>query len=465
MVPEINLTPQLEERFVSRFGALGSVVSLHSGMTNPQRLKSWLAAHSGQARIVLGTRMAVFAACRASTDRGRRGARPQLQAAGRRPLLGARPGHLARARAGRQGAPGLGHALAGELARQPPAQPEDPEGGRYLRLAMPSRIGAAQLPRVRRVDMNQQPRRTVFSAPLLAAITERVARGEQCMVLLNRRGYAPVLHCRTAAGRATARTAARTRCSTRSTAACAATTAASRARAPRLPRLRQPRHRSHGPGHRAARRATGRPAAPACSARWQPGARGAHRRRQHPRQGRAGSQLAQVHAGEVDVLVGTQMIAKGHDFRRITLVAAVQPDGALFSSDFRAPERLFALLMQAAGRAGRDAAYMAAQGTPCEMWVQTFHPSTPCSKPCARTTTRPLPRSSSRNAKRRPCRRLPSRPWCAPTPARRRWPRVFCAPPAAPRRLRAAGAGPGHALPARAAHHPARGQAWSAPRC
>jgi primosomal protein N' (replication factor Y) len=86
------------------------------------------------------------------------------------------------------------------------------------------------------------------------------------------------------------------------------------------------------------------------------------------------SQLAQVHAGEVDVLVGTQMIAKGHDFRRVTLVAAVQPDGALFSSDFRAPERLFALLMQAAGRAGRDAAYLAAQGTQCEMWVQTLHP-------------------------------------------------------------------------------------------
>jgi primosomal protein N' (replication factor Y) len=79
----------------------------------------------------------------------------------------------------------------------------------------------------------------------------------------------------------------------------------------------------------------------------------------------------------VDVLVGTQMIAKGHDFRRITLVAAVNPDGALFSSDFRAPERLFSLLMQAAGRAGRDAAYVAAQGGGSEMWLQTFHPQHP----------------------------------------------------------------------------------------
>ena len=86
-------------------------------------------------------------------------------------------------------------------------------------------------------------------------------------------------------------------------------------------------------------------------------------------------QLAEVHAGAVDVLVGTQMIAKGHDFRRVSLVAALNPDGALFSSDFRAPERLFSLLMQAAGRAGRDAQMQ--RISPCEMWVQTFHPQHP----------------------------------------------------------------------------------------
>jgi primosomal protein N' (replication factor Y) len=85
------------------------------------------------------------------------------------------------------------------------------------------------------------------------------------------------------------------------------------------------------------------------------------------------SQLAAVHAGEVDVLVGTQIVAKGHDFRRMTLVAAVNPDGALFASDFRAPERLFALLLQAAGRAGRDAA----QAATSEMWVQTWNPAHP----------------------------------------------------------------------------------------
>jgi primosomal protein N' (replication factor Y) len=95
------------------------------------------------------------------------------------------------------------------------------------------------------------------------------------------------------------------------------------------------------------------------------------------RQGALESQLAAVHAGEVDVLVGTQMIAKGHDFRRITLVSAINPDSALFSSDFRAPERLFGLLMQSAGRAGRDAAYLAAQASTAEMWIQTHHPQHP----------------------------------------------------------------------------------------
>jgi primosomal protein N' (replication factor Y) len=199
MVPEINLTPQLEERFVGRFAprfGAGAVVSLHSGMTNPQRLKSWLAAHSGAARIVLGTRMAVFASLPGLqlivVDEEHDPSYKQQEGA----RYSARD--LAIWRGREQGAKViLGSAtpsLESWHASRPPT-PEDPEGGRYVRLPMPSRIGAGALARVRRVDMNQQPRRTVFSAPLLQAITERVARGEQSMVLLNRRGYAPVLHC------------------------------------------------------------------------------------------------------------------------------------------------------------------------------------------------------------------------------------------------------------------------------
>ena len=379
MVPEINLTPQLEERFVSRFAprfGAGAVVSLHSGMTNPQRLKSWLAAHSGTARIVLGTRMAVFASLPGLklivVDEEHDPSYKQQEGA----RYSARD--LAIWRGREQGAKVLLGSATPSLeswhASRPPT-PEDPEGGRYQRLHMPSRIGAGALARVRRVDMNQQPRRAVFSAPLLQAITERVARGEQSMVLLNRRGYAPVLHCvdcgwksdcpHCSAHQVFHKTDRTLRCHH-----CGFTV-----RVPHhCPTCGSPDIHAMGRGTeqleeqlaallRNVQRPDGNAARVARIDADTTKAKGALE-----------AQLAQVHAGEVDVLVGTQMIAKGHDFRRITLVAAVQPDGALFSSDFRAPERLFALLMQAAGRAGRDAAYMAAQGTPCEMWVQTFHP-------------------------------------------------------------------------------------------
>ncbi|WP_370451192.1 primosomal protein N' [Acidovorax sp. FJL06] len=373
MVPEINLTPQLEERFSTRFAPrFGSqaVVSLHSGMTNPQRLKSWLAAHSGAARIVLGTRMAVFASLPGLriivVDEEHDPSYKQQEGA----RYSARD--LAIWRGREQGAKVL---LGSATPSLESWHASDPAMGRYVRLAMPSRIGAGALARVRRVDMNQQPRRAIFSAPLLAAITERVARGEQSMVLLNRRGYAPVLHCADCGWKSDCphcsahqvfHKADRTlRCHH-----CGYTVRVPRA----CPTCGSPDIHSMGRGTEQLEEQLGallsevlRPdRTPARIARIDADTTKA--------KGSLEAQLAQVHAGEVDVLVGTQMIAKGHDFRRITLVAAVQPDGALFSSDFRAPERLFALLMQAAGRAGRDAAYMAAQGSQCEMWVQTFHP-------------------------------------------------------------------------------------------
>ncbi|WP_144730762.1 replication restart helicase PriA [Extensimonas perlucida] len=382
MVPEINLTPQLEERFRARFAphfGAAAVVALHSGMTHAQRLSSWLAAHAGRARIVLGTRMAVFASLPGLrlivVDEEHDPSYKQQEGA----RYSARDLALWRGRA--QGAKVILGSATPSLESwhaSRPATPEDPAGGRYLRLHMPSRIGAGALPRVRRVDMNQQPRRSVLSPPLLAAIAERVARGEQSMLLLNRRGYAPVLHCADCDWKSDCphcsahqvfhkldRTLRCHHCGTtqrvpRACPACGSLDIVPIGRGTeqleeQLTQLLAPVLRPDGTPARVVR-------IDADSTR----AKGALQ-----------SQLAQVHAGEVDVLVGTQMIAKGHDFRRITLVAAVQPDGALFSSDFRAPERLFALLMQAAGRAGRDAAYMAAQGTPCEMWVQTSHPHHP----------------------------------------------------------------------------------------
>ena len=381
MVPEINLTPQLEARFRSRFAPLygeGAVVSLHSGMTNPQRLKSWLAAHSGAARIVLGTRMAVFASMPALklivVDEEHDPSYKQQEGA----RYSARD--LAVYRGRLDGAKVLLGSATPSLESWHQSRPAGAgdSGGRYVRLVMPGRIGEAGFPKVRRVDMNHQPMKTVFSPPLLDAIRARIARGEQSMVFLNRRGYAPVLHC----------------------ADCGWKSECPHCSAFRVFHKIDRTLRCHHCGftERVPR------ACPACgNIDIAPLGRGTERLEEHLAELLAGetrpdgtpvriaridadttrlkgaleSQLAQVHSGEVDVLVGTQMIAKGHDFRRITLVAAVNPDGALFSSDFRAPERLFSLLMQSAGRAGRDAAFITAGASGSEMWIQTFHPTHP----------------------------------------------------------------------------------------
>jgi primosomal protein N' (replication factor Y) len=206
----------------------------------------------------------------------------------------------------------------------------------------------------------------VLAPQLLQAIESRLARGEQSLLLLNRRGYAPVLHCgacawksqcpHCSAWRVFHKSDRSLRChhcglAERVPRACPDCGNLDLAPVGRGTEKLEEQLRALLPGARVARidADTTRPV------------------------GALQTQLAAVHAGEVDVLVGTQMVTKGHDFRRITLVAAVNPDGALFSSDFRAPERLFALLMQAAGRAGRDAGVAGAS----QMWVQTWHPLHP----------------------------------------------------------------------------------------
>ena len=375
MVPEINLTPQLEARFVARFGA-SAVVSLHSGLTPAQRLRHWLAAHTGQARILLGTRMAVLASLPGLrlivVDEEHDPSYKQQEGA----RYSARDLAIYRAQQGGAKVV-LGSATPSlESWHHSRAATADEPGGRYLRLSMTDRIGRAQLPHIRRVDMNHQPRQTVFSAPLLQAMRECLQRGEQALVLLNRRGFAPVLHCLD--------------CGWKSECPhCSAF------------RVFHKRDRSLRCHHCGFTQAVPR-ACPGCgNPDIRPLGRGTEQLEEHLAtlladvrrpdgealrivridadstrlKGELERQLARVHAGEVDVLVGTQMIAKGHDFRRVGLVAALDTDGALFSSDFRAPERLFALLMQAAGRAGRDAQLGAERR--CDMWVQTFHPEHP----------------------------------------------------------------------------------------
>jgi len=363
MVPEINLTPQLQERFTERFGA-AAVVAMNSGMTNPQRLKSWIAAHTGAARIVLGTRMAVFASL------------PQLRLIvvdeehdpSYKQQEGARYSarDLAVWRGKNEGATVILGSATPSLESWQAA-----EKGKYRRLAMPARVGQGALPQVRVVDMNLQPKRAVLSPPLLEAIQQRVSRAEQSLMFLNRRGYAPVLACSAcdwksecphcSAYRVFHKIDRSLRCHhcgwaervPRACPVCGNVDIATVGRGTErieehLAELLADVRRPGGEAVRIARM-------DADSTR----AKGSLER-----------QLASMHAGEVDVLVGTQMVTKGHDFRRITLVAALNADAALFSSDFRAPERLFGLLMQAAGRAGRDAA----QAGQSEMWVQSWHP-------------------------------------------------------------------------------------------
>lgn len=358
LVPEINLTPQLEARFAERFAGR-RIVSLHSALTPAQRLRHWLAAHLGLADLVLGTRLAVFAPLPRLglivVDEEHDASYKQQEGA----RYSARDLAVYRARLER--VPVLLGSATPSLESWQRAL-----DGRYRHVALPARVGDGALPRVRVFDMNRLPRRETpaLAPPIVEAIAARIARGEQSLLLLNRRGYAPVLHC----------------------ADCGWKSACPHCSAWRVFHKADRSLRCHHCGvvERVPR------ACPDCgNADIAPVGRGTERLEEQiaavlPPGTRIGrldadtargsgalvSRLAAVHAGDIDVLVGTQMIAKGHDFRRVTLVAAVNPDAALFSSDFRAPERLFALLMQAAGRAGRDAALAAG----AEMWIQTWHP-------------------------------------------------------------------------------------------
>jgi primosomal protein N' (replication factor Y) len=383
MVPEINLTPQLQSRLHDRFADLGAgaVVALHSGLTPAQRLKGWLAAHSGQARVVLGTRMAVLASL------------PGLR------LIVVDEEHdpsYKQQEGARYSARDLAIYRAHLESRETSARPQAAAcrvmlgsatpsleswqaclSGRYQRLDMPVRAGGsagAAQPEVRLLDMAQQPKGAVLAPPLLAALAERIARGEQSLIFLNRRGYAPVLACHACGWKSQCRHCSayrvfhkldRTlRCHhcgytdpvPRSCPDCGNVDISTVGRGTeqleeQVRQLLATLKRPDGSPVQVAR-------IDADSTRLK---------------GALQAQLAQVHTGQIDVLVGTQMITKGHDFRNITLVAAINPDGSLFSSDFRAPERLFALLMQAAGRAGRQAQHSAV----AQMWVQTFHPHHP----------------------------------------------------------------------------------------
>ena len=411
MVPEIGLTPALQMQLQRRFPGQPIAV-LHSEMTDAARASHWLAAASGRARIILGTRLAVLAPL------------PRLgviivdeehdpsykQQEGLR--YSARDMAVARGRLAR--IPVLLGSATPSLESWHNAQL-----GRYrlLRLRHRARSQAA-LPKVKTVALRGAKTQEGLAEESLQAIRETLARGEQALLFLNRRGFAPVLGCdacgwlsrcnrcdayrvlhRISPGAGERRTKA--------SAARAGSRAPSGTPAnppgtgddPSLGLLpleearesgdqRPPRYRlvCH---HCATTQAVPR-ACPACGNQdLAPLGRGTQKledalatlfpsahigrldRDVARRKGATQAFLDDVHAGRTNLLVGTQMLAKGHDFDRLTLVVVVDADAGLFTTDFRAPERLFATLMQVAGRAGRHRSEHA------RTLIQTRHPEHP----------------------------------------------------------------------------------------
>lgn len=339
LVPEINLTPQLEDRVRARFPDTG-VVSLHSELAEAARERNWRAAFGGEANIVLGTRLSIF------TPLPRLGliVVDEEHDASFKQQDGMRYSarDIAVFRARQLNIPILLGSATPSLETWANAQ-----GGRYGLLTLCERANPeARLPTVRVLDTGRMVLKEGVSEALVAAIKERLARGEQSLVFLNRRGYAPVLACP----------------------ACGWVSRCTRCAANMVLHLADRRLRCHHCGceHRVPK------ACPTCGNQdIHPFGRGTQRlegwlQEQFPearvlRVDRDSVKsrkqwevvLERIHGGEADILVGTQMLAKGHDFPKLTLVGALGADAALFAADWRAPERLFAQLMQVAGRAGR----------------------------------------------------------------------------------------------------------------
>jgi primosomal protein N' (replication factor Y) len=360
LVPEINLTPQLEARVAARFPTAG-LVSLHSELTEASRTRNWRAALEGAARIVLGTRLAIFTPL---PDLGlivvdEEHDSSYKQQDGMR--YSARDVAVFRARE-RDVPIVLGSATPSLESWANATDSRTP--ARYTLLTLHQRaVENARLPHVQRIDTRLEKLQDGISGALLLAIEKRLARGEQSLVFLNRRGYAPVLTCT----------------------CCGWISHCHRCAANLVLHLADGRLRCHHCGFES----RVPKACPTCGNQdIQPFGRGTQRLeavlaerfpqarilrvdRDSAKSRKQWEALAvQIHNGEADILVGTQMLAKGHDFPKLTLVGALGADSALFASDWRAPERLFAQLMQVAGRAGRAE-------LPGEVLIQTQFPDHP----------------------------------------------------------------------------------------
>ncbi|MFN3985881.1 MAG: primosomal protein N' [Rhodocyclaceae bacterium] len=355
LVPEIALTPQLEARVADRFPA-AQVVSLHSGLSEGARSRGFVQALVGRADIVLGTRLAVF------TPMPRLGAMlvDEEHDASYKQQEGVRYSarDLAIWRAHQRGVPVVLGSATPSLETWMHAR-----DGRYRALRLNARAVAATLPGVRCLDTRRVKLEEGLAPALLAAIESRLGRGEQSLVFLNRRGYAPVLSCPS----------------------CGWVSQCPHCSANLVVHLTDRRMRCHHCGCDAAIP----PACPVCGDQdIRPFGRGTQRVEAYLAERFTGARvlrvdrdsartraqweamLATVARGDADILVGTQMMAKGHDFPRLTLVGVIGADASLHAADFRAPERLFQQLMQVGGRAGR--AHL-----PGEVLIQTEFPDHP----------------------------------------------------------------------------------------
>jgi primosomal protein N' (replication factor Y) len=353
LVPEIGLTPQLVERFRRRFPV--PVAILHSGLADSERLRAWNAVREGTARIVIGTRSAIFTPLR----------RPGLlvvdeehdasykQQDGFR--YSARDLAVWRARE-------LGVPLVLGSATPALESIENARSGRYERLVLADRAGAAGQPAVRLIDARAHPPQDGLTQPLIAAIRRHLAADGQVLIFLNRRGYAPTLVCP----------------------GCGDVIGCDRCDARMVLHQKRGRITCHHCG-------SDRPvpaACPACHAELRPVGQGTERieealAREFPgepmeridrdttrRRGEIERRLARVRSAEARLLLGTQMLTKGHDFPGVTLVGIVDVDQGLFGTDFRSAERLAQTFIQVAGRAGRaDRAG--------EVYLQTLFPDHP----------------------------------------------------------------------------------------
>ncbi|MFQ3665307.1 MAG: primosomal protein N' [Sphingomonadaceae bacterium] len=364
LLPEIALTEPWLQRFVARFGFAPHV--WHSSAGVAARRRTFHGAADGQARVIVGARSALFLPMRQLrllvVDEAHDAAFKQEEGV----FYHARDVAVVRAR--EEGVPVV-------LATATPSLEtvENVAQGRYRRLALPDRFGGAALPQIRLVDMLRHPpaRGRWLSPPLVAAVDETLARGEQALLFLNRRGYAPLTLCR----------------------ACGARMSCPNCTAWMVEHRLERRLLCHHCGHAM----PVPPACPACgaegalvpcgpgvervaeevAARW-PQARLAIATSDTVPGARAAAALfARIDAREIDILVGTQMLAKGHDFRGLTLVGVVDADLGLAGGDLRAGERTFAQLAQVAGRAGRGA-------QPGTVLIQTHQPHAPLMQALAR---------------------------------------------------------------------------------